>query len=147
MMIPVLAAPRSRRSPFSPLSILAALHPRCSLRHPPSPQASIVDSGPVLSPTKASTGTHGRKVCNVTRGSSKSTLEISLLYLCFSFLLVTMIVMNSWAYRGPDSGLSAGRRASRRIVQHPAGVRLAARSPLHYMRRQSRHCAKDQDIV
>ena len=109
-----------------------------------SPQASSVDSLPVQAPTKVS---HGRKVCNVTRGSAKWTLEISLLSQCFSLLLVTMIVMNSWAYQGPDSGLSAGRRASRRNVQLQAGVRLPACSPLNYPRRQSRHWVKDQGIV
>ena len=99
------------------------------------------------STSKDSIGTHTSKVRYVTRGSAKSTLEISLLSLCFSLLRLTMIVMNSWAYQGPDSGLSAGRRASRQNVQLQAGVRLPACSPLNYTRSQSRHCVKDQGIV
>ena len=45
---------------------------------PSTPQPASVDSVPVQIRTKAS---DDRKVCNVTRGSAKSTLEISLLAL------------------------------------------------------------------
>ena len=112
---------------------------------PPSPpQPASVDSVPVQIRTKTS---NGRKVCNVTRGSAKSTLEISLLSLCFSLLLVTMIVMNSWVYQGPDSCLSAGRRASRWNVQLQAGVRLPACTPPNYTWRQSGQSVQVQGIV
>ena len=94
--------------------------------HPPtSPQQpTSVDSLPIQAPTKAS---DGHKVCNVTRGSAKSTLEISLLSLCFSLLLVTMIVMNSWRIKGlipvylQDAGQAVGMSSSKRVsVSQPA---------------------------
>ena len=67
--------------------------------------------GPVMAPAKASesTAAHGLKVRNVNNYSSKVTLEISLICLSFSFLLVTVMVLNSWAWVGPDSGRTAGR--------------------------------------
>ena len=67
--------------------------------------------GQVMAPAKASesTAAHGLKVRNVISYSSKVTLEISLICLSLSFLLVTVMVLNSSAWVGPDSGRAAGR--------------------------------------
>ncbi len=55
--------------------------------------------------------------------------------------------MNSWAYEGPDSGLSAGRWASRRKGQLQAVVRLPACTLPHYTWRQSGQSVQVQGIV
>ena len=55
-----------------------------------------------------STAAHGLTVRNVTSYSSKVTLKISLICLSYSLLLVTVMLMNSWAWVGPDSGGAAG---------------------------------------
>jgi len=51
---------------------------------------------------------HDLMVCIVTSYSSKVTLKISLICLSYSLLLVTVMLMNSWAWVGPDSGGAAG---------------------------------------
>ena len=58
-----------------------------------------------------------------------------------------MIVMNSWAYQGPDSGLCAGRCASHRKDQLQAVVPLPACTPPNYTWRQSGQSVQVQGIV
>ncbi len=58
-----------------------------------------------------------------------------------------MLVMNSWAYQGPDSGLSAGRCASHRNDQLQAVVPLPACTPPNYTRGQSGQSVQVQGIV
>ena len=101
-------APAARSAPLTSQHPIPHIPTRYRLRsmttrHPPARTTPPARTSPA-----AIVRCHTRKVRNVTRGSSKSTLQITLLSRSLSLLPVTIYVLSSWAYSGPDSGHSAG---------------------------------------
>ncbi len=86
----------------------------------------------VIAPVKVSesTAAHVLKVRNVTRCSSKMTPEISLFSLNFSLFLITLMVMKSWAWVGPDSCSAARSYKHQFIVPSQVRCPLPPGAPL-----------------